>query len=76
MDSPFMIVLLVLLGLGAAVGVFIWMRNRPTEEEFCHFNCPGCGRRFRYRPKQIGHKGQCPHCDTRFTFPAPKVVSR
>ncbi len=66
--------LLIVLGIAGAAGGYLWLRPRHASDEVFHFNCPGCGRRFRYRPKQIGHTGQCPHCNQRFTFPSPRMA--
>jgi hypothetical protein len=54
----------------AAIGVFLFLWNRPpAEEEYFHFNCPGCKRRLRYKPQQAGRKGACPRCKESFMFP-------
>jgi len=74
--DPILIICLVVLGIGAAVGGFFWLRGKPNPAEYLHFNCPGCGRRFRYQPRQSGHKGQCPHCSKHFVFPAGRAIKR
>jgi hypothetical protein len=67
----------ILVGLGAllAIGGFaiVWARRGPQEEDILHFNCPGCGRKLRYRPRQAGHSGKCPRCGGLLTFPGMKV---
>ena len=66
----------IVLAVGAAVlggGAFMfWRRRGPVEEEVLHFACPGCRRRLRFRPRQSGHKGQCPRCKAELTFPVIK----
>jgi rRNA maturation endonuclease Nob1 len=63
----------VLLG----IGVFVFMRARkPKEEATFYFRCPGCRRKLRYQPRQIGHKGMCSFCKEQFTFPAPVAGER
>lgn len=69
-------IVLILLGVAAVGGLYLWLRPRASAEEFYYFNCPGCGRKFRYRGAQSGHKGQCPHCNTSFTFPAARSPQR
>lgn len=63
----------IILGVAAAVlllGAFLLLRRRgPAEEEVYHFNCPKCKRRFRFRARQAGHKGECPRCREQFVFP-------
>ncbi len=62
----------VLLG-----GVFAFLRLRPKEKpvEFYYFFCPGCKRKFRYRPDQVGHRAKCPQCSREWVFP-PVAASR
>jgi hypothetical protein len=70
MDDPLVITLVAIVALLAVAGVIVYLRNRPAEEEeMLHFNCPSCGRRLRYKPKQAGHKGACPRCRETFMFP-------
>jgi hypothetical protein len=61
------------VGAAAALGlgVFLFRRmRRPQEDEFYYFFCPGCKRKLRYRPAQVGHPGMCPRCNMRWHFPA------
>jgi cbb3-type cytochrome oxidase cytochrome c subunit len=61
---------IVVVIAGLAVGVFMFIRSRRTvEEAFSHFRCPKCRRRLRYVSRQVGHKGQCSHCHTQLVFP-------
>jgi hypothetical protein len=67
----------ILVGVGAFLAIvgFVVVRARrgPREEEVWHFNCPGCGRKLRYRPRQAGHAGKCPRCDRALIFPGAKA---
>jgi hypothetical protein len=70
MENTTLIVLLVIVALALIVGVVVYLRTRPPqEEEPLHFNCPSCKRRLRYLPKQAGHQGACPRCRETFVFP-------
>jgi hypothetical protein len=71
MDTT-LIVILVIVALALVVGVVVFLRNRPVEEEEpLTFNCPGCKRKLRYKPTQAGHHGACPRCRETFVFPGP-----
>jgi hypothetical protein len=67
----------ILVGAGALLGIgglLVFLARRGSkEEEVLHFNCPGCGRKLRYRPRQSGHSGKCPRCDRLLTFPGVKA---
>jgi len=71
MDDPLVLVVVAFVALlAAAIGVVVYRRTRPAdEEEMLHFKCPSCGRRLRYKPKQAGHHGACPRCRETFVFP-------
>jgi hypothetical protein len=70
MNDPYVIGIVVAVALILAIGGFLYLRNRPPEEEEdLHFNCPSCKRRLRYKPKQAGHHGACPRCRESFVFP-------
>lgn len=65
--------LLVLLG-----GAFVMLRRKPKEkeEQFFHYHCPGCKRKFRYRATQVGHRAKCPQCNKEWVFPPPAASAR
>jgi hypothetical protein len=66
--------LVALVGLGA---VFLFLRSRaPKEEPILHFNCPGCGRKLRYKARQAGHSGKCPRCERPLIFPGEAKKAR
>ena len=68
-EPTYWILLAVVVALG--VGVFLYLRSRPPEEEpVFHCNCPHCNRRFRFGPKQVGRKVRCPQCKQQFVLPA------
>ena len=65
------VVLVGVVGLLSAGGS-VWLRARPSrqkEEPQEHFQCPNCGRRLGYSPRQAGHTGRCPRCRHPLTFP-------
>jgi type II secretory pathway pseudopilin PulG len=69
MDSTPLIVVII-LGILAPVGVFIWLRSRQKQEpDSLAFYCPNCGQKLRYRLRQAGHKGACPRCRGDLVFP-------
>ncbi len=76
--SPILIILLVALAVGGAVGVYFYVRPRAVEEEpVLYFQCPQCRRKLRYRRRQAGHKGACPRCKSGISFPeAPANMNR
>jgi hypothetical protein len=78
MDDPLVLIIFAFVALlAAAIGVIVYRRNRPAEEEeMLRFNCPGCGRRLRYRPTQAGHHGACPRCRETFVFPGAAGPSK
>jgi hypothetical protein len=78
MDDPLVIgIVSGIVLLAALVGLIVYRRSRPAEEEEeFHFNCPSCGRRLRYRAKQAGHKGACPRCRESFDFPGGAKPSK
>ena len=66
-------VVVIVLGVAAAVavGVVVYLRGRPRQEEvFSHFRCPKCRRRLRYHTRQVGHKGKCSNCNSEVIFPS------
>ena len=69
MDPTFFVVGLVVVSV-LAVGVTLYLRGRPKQEEvFSHFRCPKCRRRLRYNERQVGHKGKCSNCGNEVIFP-------
>ena len=50
-----------------AAGVLLWRRRQG--ERVLHYDCPGCGRRLRYKTKSAGGHGLCPQCGEKLTFP-------
>jgi hypothetical protein len=54
-----------------AAAAYVWLtRVRvPGQQPVFHFRCPGCLRRLRYQPRQVGHKGKCCYCGSMLTFP-------
>jgi hypothetical protein len=70
-------ILIIGIPLGVAIGAFLFWRSRPAREEgVLYLRCPGCKRRLRYRPRQIGHKGMCNNCKEQFTFPHPNPAGK
>jgi hypothetical protein len=70
-------VLIIGIPIAIAVAVFLFWRSRPPKaEEILYFRCPGCKRRLKYRPRQIGHKGMCSNCKDQFTFPGPSPAGK
>ena len=64
-------VVIVLVGAGAGIGFMRWKaQSKAKADEFHHFRCPGCGRKLRYRVRQVGNKGQCSHCGHNIVFPS------
>lgn len=59
--------------IGAGVFLFIKLYKPKQEEAPLHFRCPGCTRKIRYYKRQIGHRGMCQNCKTRWQFPEPLV---
>jgi predicted Zn-ribbon and HTH transcriptional regulator len=51
-------------------------RRTNTEEVFFHVRCTKCGRKLRYREKQIDHLGKCPLCQKPIRFPKPPDAPR
>jgi hypothetical protein len=61
---------LVAILLAAAGGYVWWTRHKaPAEEPVYHFRCPGCLRKLRYHPRQVGHRGKCSYCGHLLNFP-------
>jgi hypothetical protein len=58
-------------GLVVLAGGVLYFRRRSGQaaDEYLNFNCPGCGRKLRYRIKQAGHSGMCPRCSRPLVFP-------
>ncbi|HMC90103.1 MAG TPA: LPXTG cell wall anchor domain-containing protein [Gemmataceae bacterium] len=70
-------ILIIGIPLLVGIGVFLFLRNRqPREQELLYFRCPGCKRRLRYFPRQVGHKGMCSNCKEPFVFPTATPVNR
>jgi hypothetical protein len=67
-------------GVALALVVVRFARRAPAgKEAFYHMPCPKCGRKLRYKPEQVGHKGMCRRCWAQFLFPdveAAKYLSR
>ena len=55
-------------GAGVAVAGVLWWRRRQGEG-ILHCDCPGCGRRLRYKARSAGGHGLCPQCGEKVTFP-------
>jgi hypothetical protein len=73
--TTWVIIVVVLAGIG--LGVFLFLRNRgPKDEEVLYLRCPGCKRRLKYHPRQIGHKGMCSNCKEQFVFPSAAAAGR
>jgi hypothetical protein len=66
---------LVIFGVFIVLAVSVLLAPRlrgwrkKKEEEFYYFFCPGCKRKFRYRPSQVGHRAKCTQCDQQWVFP-------
>ncbi len=77
MDMDFMDVLLwfVLPAfiVGGGVVLYLKLAKPKGDETPLYFRCPGCTRKIRYFKRQIGHRGMCSNCKTRWNFPAPLV---
>ncbi len=72
MDVTTLLVLAAVVGLLAVVGyaaVRVRRRRQEQSDAVHHFRCPGCGRRLRFRVRQVGHEGKCSHCGHEVTFP-------
>lgn len=77
MDYLVIVIVAIVALLAAAIGVVVYLRRRPAEdEEDLHFQCPSCSRRLRYRAKQAGHQGACPRCRETFVFPGTAKPSK
>jgi hypothetical protein len=64
------VLLLIVIVVAGVIGGWIYFRGRqPPEQPYYHFRCAGCGRRLRYRARQVGHKGGCSHCGREVIFP-------
>jgi NAD-dependent SIR2 family protein deacetylase len=50
------------------------LRARP--EAILHCRCPGCGRKFKYGPKQAGRRSQCTACKAPFEYPSVAIGSK
>jgi ribosomal protein L37AE/L43A len=74
---PFTLLGLFVLLLAVHVGLLVRSRVKvPTEQALYHVNCGKCGRKLRYREKQIGHLARCPLCQKPLRFPSPPTAPR
>jgi transcription initiation factor IIE alpha subunit len=72
MDTTIIVAVAAAVLLLAGAAFLVWRsraRRAAQDEAVHHFLCPGCGRRLRFRAKQVGHKGQCSHCGKDLVFP-------
>ena len=70
-------ILIIGVPLLLGVGVFLFLRSRaPKVQELLYFRCPGCKRRLKYFPRQVGHKGMCSNCKEQFIFPTTAPAGR
>ena len=68
---------IAVISLGLVAGVIVLLRKRgPREQEALYMRCPGCKRRLKYYPRQVGHKGACSNCKEQFTFPREAAAGR
>ena len=59
---------------GAGAIVYIKIYKPKAKEDPIYFRCPGCTRKIRYFPRQVGHRGACvPTVAKLWTFPVPSV---
>jgi DNA-directed RNA polymerase subunit RPC12/RpoP len=68
------IALVSVLALLLAANILFALRGRRKqvkEETFFHYWCPKCGRKLRYRERQIGRLARCPLCERPIVFPKP-----
>ena len=63
----------VMLGIGA---MLLLRFRKPKAEEFLYLRCPGCKRKLKFSPRQVGHKGMCNNCKEQFIFPATTIIRR
>lgn len=50
--------------------------GRDKEEDLYYVHCRKCGRKLRFRERQIGHVGRCPLCQTPVRFPHPEEQTK
>jgi DNA-directed RNA polymerase subunit RPC12/RpoP len=64
-------VLISVLVVLAGVHLFSLYRRRPAavEEALYYHNCHKCGRKLRYRERQVGNLARCPMCHQLLRFP-------
>lgn len=66
--------LLIAAVAGASVAHVVLLVRRirrrvQPDDAVHHVKCPHCGRRLRYRSKQVGRAGMCPRCRQKLVFP-------
>jgi uncharacterized paraquat-inducible protein A len=64
-------IFVVLVAVHAAVVLRGWS-VRGKDEDLYYIHCRKCGRKLRFRERQIGHIGRCPLCQTPIRFPHPE----
>lgn len=67
------IALAAIEGLLLAAHAVVRLRRsgQQSDEPEYFYGCPKCGRKLRYRQRQIGRTGKCPLCRRVFLFPRP-----
>ena len=63
-----LIILLVLVVLGAG-GYWVVRSRAPREDVLCHYRCPNCDKKLRYRASRAGKPAVCPACRVSSTLP-------
>ena len=71
MSTTMLVAVIILVGVGAYAGVFLFQKLRkPNEDATRYFRCPSCHSKIRYLARQAGHQAMCASCRQRFTFPS------
>ena len=67
--------LLLLTHIGINLRAY-YARRGEESDVYYHVRCTKCGRKLRYREKQIEHLGRCPMCQKPIRFPKPPEAAR
>jgi hypothetical protein len=66
----------LLLATHIGINLRAYYTGRGGPEVFYYVHCNGCGRKLRYRDRQIDHLGRCPLCQKPIRFPKPPSAAR